>query len=168
MLTRSQRGPPYSPHALTNARCRDSTIGHLRAVTEPVQMATLGDGHRTRTNARGNLHNRIGGSCSVPKLYTTMIKICNKKPLGSNAPKRNELQSAYALKRTSSRVPMHSRVTIFSTSLTTTNPRRELKLMHQSNGKSTRSSQIPHSQIPPKQQKLRRNMRGRTRRNTKN
>src|SRR3954466_11171874 len=38
MLTRSQRGPPYSPHALTNARCRDSTIGHLRAVTEPVQM----------------------------------------------------------------------------------------------------------------------------------
>src|SRR3954463_3164111 len=32
---------------------------------------------------------------------------------------------------TSSRVPMHSRVTIFSTSLTTTNPRRELKPMHQ-------------------------------------
>src|SRR4051812_33219510 len=42
MLTRSKRGPPYSPHALTNARSRDSTIGHLTAVTEPVQMATLG------------------------------------------------------------------------------------------------------------------------------
>src|SRR4051812_5850943 len=36
--------------------------------------------------------------------------------------------------------------------------------MHQSNGKSTRSAQVPHSQIPPKQQKLWRNMRGRTRR----
>ena len=65
MLTRSQRGPPYSPHALTNARCRDSTIGHLRAVTKPVQMVTLEGGHRTRTNARGNLHNLIGGSRSV-------------------------------------------------------------------------------------------------------
>ena len=42
---RSQLGPPYSPHALTNARCRDSTKGHLRAVTEPVQLATLGGGH---------------------------------------------------------------------------------------------------------------------------
>jgi hypothetical protein len=91
MLTRSQRGPPYSPHALTNARCRESTIGHLRAVTEPVQMATLGGGHRTRTNARGNLHNRIGGSRSVPKLYTTMIELRNNKPLGANAPKRNKL-----------------------------------------------------------------------------
>src|SRR3954470_6248883 len=52
MLTRSQRGPPYSPHALTNARCRDYTIGHLSAVTKLVQMATLGGSHRTRTNAR--------------------------------------------------------------------------------------------------------------------
>ena len=58
-------GPPYSPHALTNVRCRDSTMGHLRAVTEPVQMVTLEGGHRTRTNARGNLHNLIGGSRSV-------------------------------------------------------------------------------------------------------
>src|SRR3954468_18940068 len=81
----------YSSHALTNARCRDSTIGHLRAVTEPVQMATLGGGHRTRTNARGNLHNRIGGSHSVPKLYTTMIELHNNKHLGANAPKRNKL-----------------------------------------------------------------------------
>src|ERR1043165_7313311 len=86
-----QRGPPYSPHALTNARCRDSTIGHFRAVTEPVKMETLGGGHRTRTNARGNLHNRIGGSRSVPKLYTTMIELRNHKPLGANAPKRNKL-----------------------------------------------------------------------------
>ena len=79
MLT---RGPPYSPRTLTNAICHDSTIGHLRAVTEPVQMETLGGGHRTRTNARGNLHNRIGGSRSVPKLYTTMIELRNNKPLG--------------------------------------------------------------------------------------
>src|ERR1041385_9555545 len=63
---------------------------------------------------------------------------------------------------------MHSRVAIFSTSLTTTNPRRELRMMHQSNGKSTRSAQVPHSQIPPKQQKLWRNMRGRTRRTPRN
>src|SRR3954471_6107048 len=48
---------------------------------------------------------------------------------------------------------MHSRVTIFSTLLTTTNPRRELKPMHQSNGKSTRSAQVPHSQIPTKETK---------------
>src|SRR4051812_26705496 len=85
-------GPPYSPHALTNARCRDSTMGHLRAVTEPVQMATLGGSHRTRTNARGYLHNRIGESRSVPKLYTTMIELHNNnKPLGANTPKRNKL-----------------------------------------------------------------------------
>src|SRR3954471_3721210 len=87
----ANEGHPISPHALTNARCRDSSIGHLRAVTEPVQMATLGGGHRTRTNARGNLHNRIGGSRSVPKLYTTMIELHNNKPLGANAPKRNKL-----------------------------------------------------------------------------
>src|ERR1041385_6808160 len=86
-----QRGPPYSPQALTNARCRDSTIGHLRAVTEPVQMETLGGGHQTCTNSRGYLHNRIGGSHSVPKLYTTMIELRNNKPLGANAPKRNKL-----------------------------------------------------------------------------
>src|SRR3954469_9790532 len=59
MLTRSQRGSPYSPHALTNARCRDSTIGHLRAVTKPVQMVTLEGGHRTRTNARRNRNTLI-------------------------------------------------------------------------------------------------------------
>src|SRR3954469_770135 len=38
MLTRSQRGPPYSPHALTNVRCRDSTIGALRAHMKPLQQ----------------------------------------------------------------------------------------------------------------------------------
>src|SRR3954470_22066151 len=84
-------GPPYSPHALTNARCCDSTMGHLRAVTEPVQMATLGGGHRTRTNARGYLHNLIGGSRIVPKLSTTMIELRNNKPLGANAPTRYKL-----------------------------------------------------------------------------
>src|SRR4051812_9273318 len=66
-------------------------LGHLRAVTEPVQMATLGGGHRTRTNARGYLHNRIGGSRSVPKLSTTMIELRNNKPLGANAPTRYKL-----------------------------------------------------------------------------
>src|SRR3954470_23437864 len=84
-------GHPISPHAFTNARCHDYTIGHLREVIEPVQMVTLGGGHRTRTNAQGNLHNRIGGSRSVPKLYTTMIELHNNKPLGDNAPKRNKL-----------------------------------------------------------------------------
>ena len=85
-------GPPYSPHALTNTRCRDSTMGHLRVVTEPVQLATLGGGHRIRTNAWGYLHNLIGSSRSVPELYTTMIELRNNnKPLGANAPKRNKL-----------------------------------------------------------------------------
>src|ERR1041385_7654732 len=66
-------------------------LGHLREVTEPVQMATLEGGHRTRRNARGYLHNRIGGSRSVLKLSTTMFEIHNNKPLGANAPKRNKL-----------------------------------------------------------------------------
>src|SRR3954462_11434753 len=82
----ANEGHPISPHALTNARCRDSTIGHLTAVTEPAQMDTIGGSHRTRTNARDYLHNRIGGSRSVPKLSTTMIELCNKKSLGANAP----------------------------------------------------------------------------------
>ena len=38
MLTRGQRGPPYSPHALSNARCRDSTIGALEAHMKPLQQ----------------------------------------------------------------------------------------------------------------------------------
>ena len=71
-----------------NARCRDSTKGPLRAVTEPVQMATLGGGHRTRTLwqplgavigtrqiARGDLHNVIGDPDACPELYTTMIEL---------------------------------------------------------------------------------------------
>ena len=71
-----------------NARCRDSTKGPLRAVTEPVQMATLGGGHRTRTLwqpleavtgtrqiARGDLHNLIGDPDACPELYTTMIEL---------------------------------------------------------------------------------------------
>ena len=41
MLTRSQRGPPYSPHALTNARCRDPLRGALEG------------GDRTFTNKVG-------------------------------------------------------------------------------------------------------------------
>src|SRR3954462_5836768 len=68
-----------------------SLLGHLRAVTEPIQTATLGGGHRTRTNARGYLHNRIGGSRSVLKLYTTMIELRNNKPQGDNAPQWNKL-----------------------------------------------------------------------------
>ena len=39
MLTRSQRGPPYSPHAITNVRCRDSTIDALEVHTKPLQQA---------------------------------------------------------------------------------------------------------------------------------
>src|SRR3954465_7782811 len=66
-------------------------LGHLRAVTEPVQITTLGGGHRTCTNARGYLHNRIGDSRSVPKLSTTMIELRNNKPLGANAPTRYKL-----------------------------------------------------------------------------
>ena len=41
MLTRSQRGPPYSPHALANARCRDPLCGDLEG------------GDRTFTNKVG-------------------------------------------------------------------------------------------------------------------
>src|SRR6266536_6660326 len=71
-----------------NARCRDSTKGPLRVVTEPIQMATLGGGHRTRTLwqplgavtgtcqiARGDLHNLIGDPDACLELSTTMIEL---------------------------------------------------------------------------------------------
>ena len=73
---------------LHNARCRDSTKGPLRAVTEPVQMTTLGGGHRTctlwqplgavtgtRQIARGDLHNLIGDPDAFLELYTTIIEL---------------------------------------------------------------------------------------------
>ena len=57
-------------------------------VTEPVQMANLGGGHRTRIRgnpwgqlpvpvqiARGNLHNLIGDPDACPELYTPMIEL---------------------------------------------------------------------------------------------
>src|SRR3954462_1508266 len=52
MLTKPTRATLF---LLTLLPMQDAVIpllGHLRAVTEPVQMETLGDGHRTRTNAR--------------------------------------------------------------------------------------------------------------------
>ena len=53
-----QRGPPYSPHALTNARCRDPLRGGLEG------------GNRTFTiQGWGNLHNLIGGSQQTTKLH---------------------------------------------------------------------------------------------------
>src|ERR1041385_5423236 len=63
---------------------------------------------------------------------------------------------------------MHSRVAIFLTSLLHRILGENSNRCSKCNGKSTRSAQVPHSQIPPKQQNLWRNMRGRTRRNTKN
>ena len=105
----------------------------MRAVTEPVQMATLGGGHRTRTLwqplgavtgtrqiARGNLHNLIGDPDACPELYTTMIELRQYQP--SRAPRHP--------RGTSSRVPKHPRVTSFST-FTSTYHRGELKPMHQ-------------------------------------
>ena len=62
MLPKKPLGPPYSPHILTNVRCRDSIKGNLRTVTEPVQLATLGavtvpvqssPEHTTNTEASG-------------------------------------------------------------------------------------------------------------------
>src|SRR3954470_22041419 len=75
----ANEGHPISPNALTNARCRDSTI------------RTLESGHPTRTNARGYLHNRIIGSRSVPMLSTTTMELHNNNPLVANAPKMNKL-----------------------------------------------------------------------------
>src|ERR1041385_7370564 len=63
MLTRSRRGTPY--FSSRSHQCKMPAMGHLRAVTEPVKMVNLEGGHRTHTNARGNLHNLIGGSRSV-------------------------------------------------------------------------------------------------------
>ena len=79
MLTQSQRGPPY--FSSRSHQCKMPWF-HYRI---------LEGGHRTRTNARGYLHNRIGGSRSAPKLSTKMIELRNNKPLGGNAPKRNKL-----------------------------------------------------------------------------
>ena len=88
----AQTGHRILPMPSRNARCRESTKGPLRAVIELVQLATLGGGHRTLTNARRNLHNLIGGSRSDPKLYTMMIELRNNtKPLGAKDPKRYKL-----------------------------------------------------------------------------
>src|SRR3954466_8810289 len=57
MLTRSQRGPPYSPHALTYATYRDSTNGALKAHTKPLQSRL------------GLLHNTPAPPTNTPKLH---------------------------------------------------------------------------------------------------
>ena len=56
---RSQLGPPYSPHALTDARCRDSTNGALKAHTKPLQsrMGLLHNKPETPTNTTKLHHN---------------------------------------------------------------------------------------------------------------
>ena len=130
-------------------------------------MATLGGGHRTRTLvatlrgghqtvqiARSNLHNLIGDPDACPELYTTMIELRDTthrlghpstqeaQALGYQAPKSNKLLN-FSLPR-----------------ITMENSNR----CNRCHGKSTRSAQVPLSQIPPQQQKLWRNMRGRTRR----
>ena len=58
---RSQLGPPYSPHALTDARCHDSTIGALKAHTKPLQsrMGLLHNKSETPTNTTKLHHNGI-------------------------------------------------------------------------------------------------------------
>ena len=79
MLPKKSLGPPNLLTPSHNARCRNFTKGPLRAVTEPVQMAILGGGHRTRTLwqplgavtgtrqiARGDLHNLIGDPRRLP------------------------------------------------------------------------------------------------------
>ena len=47
----------------------------MRAVTEPVQMATLGGGHRTRQKSCVDVHNLIGDPDACPELCTTMIEL---------------------------------------------------------------------------------------------
>src|SRR3954466_9889248 len=58
MLTRRPTRPPYSPHALANARCRDPLRGGLEG------------GSRTFTiQGWVNIHNSIGGSQRTTELH---------------------------------------------------------------------------------------------------
>src|SRR3954469_14988589 len=88
MLTRSQRGPPYSPHALTNARCRDSTNGALKAHTKPLQ------------SRMELLHNKPETPTNTPKLHHNgmWLRGCHKLSR-TPSPKSNKLKSANTLKR---------------------------------------------------------------------
>src|SRR4051812_6051172 len=88
MLTRIQRGPPYSPHALTNAICRDSTNGALKAHTKPLQS-------RMRL-----LHNKPETPTNTPKLHHNAME-CGSEVATSS-------QGLQVPRVTSSRMPTHS------------------------------------------------------------
>ena len=85
---RSQLGPPYSPHALTKARCRDSTNGALKAHTKPLQ------------SRMGLLHNKPETPTNTTKLHHNGMWLRGHNKLSRTpSPKSNKLKSANALKR---------------------------------------------------------------------
>ena len=118
-----------------------TTMGRLRAVTEPVQ-------------GWGNLHNLIGDSQQYPEAPKDLRQ---QKP--SRAPKY--------LRGTSSRelqVPKSNKLLNFNFHESSWRTQTDAT---DAMGKNTRSVQVLHSQIPPKQLMLWGEKRGRTRKNTK-
>ena len=114
MLPKHHKGSPYSPRAHAQCKMPRSTMGPLRAVTEPVQ-------------AWGNLHNLIGGSqvittkgLNLGAISTTPLETPSNPPsrLGFQEPKGNKLRV---------QAPESNKLLTF----TQPNLRRELKPMQQ-------------------------------------
>ena len=83
----ANEGHPISPHALTNARCRDSTNGALKAHTKPLQ------------SRMGLLHNKTKTPTNTTKLHHNGMWLRGGHKLSRTpSPKSNKLKSANALK----------------------------------------------------------------------
>src|SRR3954469_21860526 len=85
---KANEGHPISPHALTNAICRDSTNGALKAHTKPLQ------------SRMGLLHNKPETPTNTPKLHHNGMWLQGGHKLSRTpSPKSNKLKSANTLKR---------------------------------------------------------------------
>ena len=117
-----------------------STMGPLRAVTDPVQ-------------GWGNLHNLIGGSQQYPASYRNS-EIATRSRATKTPRQQQPSRILQVPKRTSSRALQEAK----SNELLNLSLERILvensNRCNLCNGKNTRSAQILHSQIPPKQQML--------------
>ena len=103
MLTKCHKGSPYSPRALAQSKMPQSTMGHLRAVTEPVQawgnLHNLIGGSQESPQRLGNLHNLIGGPKYMPQRPLSR--------LGFQEPKSNKLTNFHLPNLRGELKPMH-------------------------------------------------------------
>ena len=150
-----------------------ASMAHLILLVPPpmrsatIHYGTFEGGHRSRT--------RLGQSPQLnwrlPTISRELPKLrdSNKVPKASKAPRQPQPSRALQVpKRTSSRalqVPKSNKLLNLSLKrILVENSNR----CNRCNGKNTRSAQILHSQIPPKQQMLWGEKRGRTKKNSTN